>query len=90
MHISTSSCYIFQVHTTLLDADSNELGSSVRPAMLPHTSGLVKSLKLFFTWPLFVLGLKGEADTVFVSCMNFYEVCAVTQAVVIIHTQDLL
>ena len=44
--------------------------------MLPHTSGLLKSIKLFFAWPLFLLGVKREADAVFISCMNFYEVCS--------------
>lgn len=58
----------------MLDNQDNELASSARPAMLPHTSGLRKGIGMFFSWPLHVLGLKSEADTVVVTLMDFYEV----------------
>lgn len=63
-----------QVHITLLDEEDNELATSARPAMLPHTSALLKGVGLFFSWPLHLLGLRQEVETVHVDCMDFYEV----------------
>lgn len=57
----------------MLDAKGNELATSARPAMLPHTSALRKGIGMFFSWPLYLLGVREEADTVFVSCMDFYQ-----------------
>lgn len=57
----------------MLDAKGNELATSARPAMLPHTSALRKGIGMFFSWPLYLLGIREEADTVFVSCMDFYQ-----------------
>lgn len=65
------------MHTTLLDDEGNELAVSARPAMLPHTSALRKGVGMFFSWPLHLLGLRREAETVHVDCVDFYEVgCA--------------
>lgn len=60
---------------TLLDDEGNELATSARPAMLPHTSALRKGAGMLFSWPLHVLGLRREAETVLVDCVDFYEVC---------------
>lgn len=64
----------WQIRTTLLDDEDNELATSARPAILPHTSGILKGVRMFFMWPLHLFGLKQEAETVLVSCINFYEV----------------
>ena len=61
------------MHTTLLDGKGNELATSARPAMLPHTSALRKGIGMFFSWPLYLLGILEEAETVFVTCMDFYQ-----------------
>lgn len=42
--------------------------------MLPHTSALRKGVGMFFSWPLYLLGLRQEADTIHVDCVDFYEV----------------
>eukprot|EP00903_Cladosiphon_okamuranus_P009638 g9171.t1 len=64
---------VFMVHTTLLDGQDNELATSARPAMLPHTSALRKGVGMVFSWPLYLLGLRREAETVLVDCVDFYE-----------------
>ncbi|CAN0272046.1 unnamed protein product [Scytosiphon promiscuus] len=64
---------VFMVHTTLVDHEDNELASSARPAMLPHTSALRKGIGMVFSWPLHVAGLRQEVETVHVDCMDFYE-----------------
>eukprot|EP00752_Nemacystus_decipiens_P001725 g1668.t1 len=64
---------VFMVHMTLLDDEDNELATSARPAMLPHTSALRKGVGMLFSWPLHVLGLRKEAETVLVDCVDFYE-----------------
>lgn len=64
------------MHTTLLDEEDNELATSARPAMLPHTSPLRKGAGMLFSWPLHVLGLRLEAETVLVDCVDFFEVRA--------------
>lgn len=61
---------------TLLDGEDNELATSARPAMLPHTSALRKGIGMLFSWPLHVAGLRREAETVLVDCVDFYEVWA--------------
>ncbi|CAM9574709.1 unnamed protein product, partial [Hapterophycus canaliculatus] len=80
---------VFMVHTTLLDHEDNELATSARPAMLPHTSALRKGIGMVFSWPLHVAGLKEEAETVSVDCMDFYEENAahpLTKAVVTVSS----
>ncbi|CAM9249484.1 unnamed protein product [Ectocarpus sp. 4 AP-2014] len=64
---------VFMVHTTLLDEQGNELASSARPAMLPHTSALRKGMGMMFAWPLHLAGLRREEETVYVDCLDFYE-----------------
>lgn len=59
---------------TLLDEKDNELARSARAAMLPHTSGLLKAIRIFCAWPLYLFDFALEADTVHVPCFDFYEV----------------
>lgn len=42
--------------------------------MLPHTSVLLKLVRMAVGWPLYLVGFLREADTVFVPCFDFYEV----------------
>ncbi|CAN0418083.1 unnamed protein product [Ectocarpus sp. 12 AP-2014] len=64
---------VFMVHTTLLDEQDNELASSARPAMLPHTSALRKGVGMMFAWPLHLAGLRREEETIYVDCIDYYE-----------------
>lgn len=64
---------MMKVHTTLVDDQDSVLATSARPAVLPHTSILLKGITMLFSWPLYLVGIMEEAETIFVPCIDFYK-----------------
>lgn len=64
---------VFMVYTKLFDGHGTVLASSARPAFLPHSSQLLRALRLAAMWPLYLSGIFRESETLRVPCFDFFE-----------------
>lgn len=53
---------MFMIQLSLLDANNQVIVSSSRPAIMTHRSLPVKLIHTFFSWPLYITGVKRESE----------------------------
>eukprot|EP00611_Tribonema_gayanum_P029251 TRINITY_DN7762_c0_g1_i3.p1 TRINITY_DN7762_c0_g1~~TRINITY_DN7762_c0_g1_i3.p1 ORF type:complete len:489 (+),score=110.74 TRINITY_DN7762_c0_g1_i3:1527-2993(+) len=64
---------VFMLYTRLYDKEKQLLGSSARAAFLPHSSPLLRALRLFTLWPLYLMGMSTESEALEVPCFDYLE-----------------